>query len=271
MKLREAFPNSVQLNVDTRALLDVAFSSASQAASIHRERQSDVLQISRKELNDIVTEVDTEAETAILKTIYDRFPSHSIKSEETGDRLTGDDHQWVIDPLDGTVNYAAGNPFYSSSVAVQRNGVTEVGVIVSSPLNEYYVTVRGFGAFLNGSPIRASERSVLSDSTLSFMLTSHYSSAHQDDILHRVSVLSPKVRGLRLYVSQALELGFIACGRLDGHVCIKSRGYSAAAGVLLLREAGGRVTDLHGDEFSNSARSLLASNGLLHDELMALS
>lgn len=268
MELVEMFPCMDVLDEELARLLETAYHVAKLSGSIHEEHRSRKFDVAVKDLNDIVTSVDTAAEAAILELIGSRYPTHGIKSEEMSAARAGDEFQWVIDPLDGTINYAADIPFYSTSIAVQKDGETLIGVIYGSALGDCFIAVRSFGAYHNGKQIFASNRKSMQDSVLSFMLTAHYNSEQQADILRRVAALSPQVRGLRLYVSQALELAYIACGRLDGHVCIKSRGYSAAAGVLLLREAGGKVTDLAGVEFSNASRSLVGSNGHLHSVLL---
>lgn len=261
-------PTLQQLPDPLDELLSVATKAAVAAMEIHRRNLAFQPRISLKELLDIVTNVDVEAEEAIRAVVLGAFPNHTFMSEESSTQTGDDEYRWVIDPLDGTINYTAGIPFYSTSVAVQQNGETLVGVVGSVALDELFIGVRGHGAYCNGSPISASGRTALTESVVSLMLTSHYVPQQVEAVLVRTRNLSPRVRGLRLFVSQALELSFIAAGRMDGHVCLKSRGYSGAAGVLILREAGGRVTDLLGQEFCNASRNIVASNGHIHDALV---
>ena len=256
------------IDVQLQSFLGVALSAAKKAREIHLKYNQQSYIVDKKELNDIVTTVDLEAENAIISEILLAFPSHGIKSEETSPQESQKPYQWVIDSLDGTINYTAGLPFYSVSVALQKDGLTILGVIVAGELDDLFIALRDHGAFKNYLPIAVSNNTALGDSVVSFMLTSHYKDDQKDKILNIVSNVSPQVRGLRLLVSQALELAYIASGRLDGHICIKSRGFSAAAGVLLIQEAGGKVTDLDGVDFSNDSRSLLASNTLLHEMLV---
>jgi myo-inositol-1(or 4)-monophosphatase len=262
------FPRATELPPDLSELLSVAARATEGAMAVHRRCLGFSHTVVLKELLDIVTNVDLEAEAAVRAVVMQAFPTHVFSSEESRTADAASEYRWVIDPLDGTINYTSGIPFYSASVAVQRNGETLVGVVGSVALDEVFVGVKGHGAYGNGSLIHVSRRQDLSQSVVSVMMTSHYSSEQVEEILSRTRALSPRVRGLRLFVGQALELSYIASGRLDGHVCIKSRGYSGAAGVLILREAGGRATDIVGAEFSNSSRSIVASNGRIHDLLL---
>ena len=272
IEAREAaywFPELTHVDADTAAIISVALQAARSAALVHQEHFLGRHAVSLKELNDIVTNVDLKAETTIRSLIATAFPQHAFASEESQPGSgTESYYRWVIDPLDGTVNYTAGIPFYSASVAAQRKGQTLVGVVHSSALDQVYVGVLGHGAYCNGVRLHVSDRSAINESVVSFMLTSHYTNEQHDDLLARVRSLSPRTRGVRLYVSQALELAYIAAGRLDGHVCIKSRGFSGAAGVLILREAGGCATDLQGNPFSNESRSIVASNTHLHTAII---
>ncbi|MFZ2205526.1 MAG: inositol monophosphatase family protein [Minisyncoccia bacterium] len=254
---------------ETDQFLETAIQAARKAGKIQHSYKYEDYSTRRKDLNDIVTEVDLLCEKAIMSEITSRFPGHGFKSEETVTEINSlKEYIWVIDPLDGTINYSSLMPFYSVSLALQKNGETILGVIFSNEFNELYTVVKNKGAFLNGTPLHVSSRAELKDSVFSFMMTSHYSDEHRKKIIGLIDKVSPHVRGLRLFVSQALELAYIATGKLDGHICIKSRGFSAAAGVLLLREAGGHITDIFGNEFGNNAQSLIASNGILHDKIM---
>ena len=229
------------------------------------------MKIKRKTGYDIVSEADLVAEKQIIDHLREYFPNHHFISEEIKSGWKGTHRfQWVIDPLDGTINYVSGLPLFSSSVALQEEGRTILGVIYDVLADELYTSIKGEGSFLNRKKIQVSDNSELGTSVLSFMLTSHYSEKEVAEVLKHISNVATVCRGLRLYVSQALELAYIARGKLDGTLCIKSRGFSAAAGALILRESGGRVTDFNGREFDNSSRSLLATNSLLHDKVLRI-
>jgi myo-inositol-1(or 4)-monophosphatase len=268
MQITPWFPEPSRIAPDIAEILRIALEAASSATSIHQANFGQTQTVSRKELLDIVTKVDLDADGAIKQIVRGNFPDHGFSSEESPRLRTSTAYTWIIDPLDGTVNYTAGIPFYSTSVAVQQDGETIVGVVQAGALSEVYVGVKGHGAYRNGVRLQTSNCTILGDAVVSFMLTSHYTEEQQEDVFARVRSLSPLVRGLRLYVSQALELCYIAFGRLDGHICIKSRGFSGAAGTLILREAGGHTTDIHGSPFNNGSRSIVASNGRLHSAIL---
>jgi myo-inositol-1(or 4)-monophosphatase len=268
MQITSWLPEASTLSPDIAEILRIALEAAASATSIHQKSFGKTQKVSRKELRDIVTKVDLDADASIKQIVRGAFPEHGFLSEESPRLGTGTMHTWVVDPLDGTVNYAAGIPFYSASIAVQREGETIIGVVQSGALSELYIGVKGFGAYRNGTRLQTSNCATLGDAVVSFMLTSHYNEEQQEEIFARVRTLSSLVRGLRLYVSQALELCYIAGGRLDGHICIKSRGFSGAAGTLILREAGGCATDMQGTSFGNGSRSIIATNSRLHTAIL---
>jgi myo-inositol-1(or 4)-monophosphatase len=261
--------------VNLDRILEVAINAATQAGAIIMRFWELNLGTRTKVGHDIVTEVDLAAEQEIIRHIKAQFPDHSFYSEEIVDQKKNNAKasrafRWVIDPLDGTINYASGLPLFSCSLAFQQEERTVLGVIYNPIANELFSSIRGRGSYLNKNRLHVSDKSSLGESVLSFMLTSHYNQEQTNETLEYVKKLSMACRGLRLYVSQAMELAYIAMGKLDGTFGVKSRGFSAAAGALILREAGGRVTDLGGQEFDNSSRSLLATNSLLHDGVLTV-
>lgn len=261
-------------NIDLDYTLAIAVCAAKNAGNVIKSFQEKKIATYRKEERDIVSEVDIEAENEIIGTLRKHYPHHYFSSEEAGkakrENSLSNRYEWIIDPLDGTINFVSGLPFFSTSIALQRNGKTLIGVILNHHSGEIYTSITGRGSFLNGKKLRVSEKRDLGDSVFSFMLTSHYDEKQIESILRIVKRLAMVSRGLRLFVSQAIELAYIATGKLEGTVCIKSRGFSAAAGVLLVREAGGIVTDIQGYRFGNSSRSLLATNSVIHGELLEI-
>lgn len=235
-------------------------------------RRNIPLEIKRKEQRDIVTDADIFIEDEMIARLKSKYPQHYFSSEEVGEaKITGslsDIYEWVIDPIDGTINYAAGLPWFSTSVCLKHGDKLVIGIVYIHSTKELYSAVKGKGSFCNGQRIFVSNTKDLSDSILSFMLTSHYNESQTDYILGIVRNLSLKTRGLRLIVSQAIELCLIASGKLDGTVCIKSRGFSSSAGALIVEEAGGIVSTIDGGERSSKATSLLVSNGIIHEQLV---
>lgn len=226
--------------------------------------------VRNKELNDIVTDVDIFMETKIIEKIKEWFPEHSIYSEEKGEIIGNSDYVWFIDPIDGTINFAANIPLFSTSVALKKNDKTIFGLVIDYSQNDIYYAFEGKGAYCNGERLEVSKNDKLNNSILSFCLTSHYSDEHIKDVLNVEEKLASKVRGLRLVVSGAIELCWCASGRTDGVINVKpSVGLSSAAGKLFVKEAGGKITNLKGNERSK-IDTLLVTNGKIHNELVEM-
>ncbi len=249
-------------------ILQTAIKAAKSATQIHLKYQNRPLKTKRKQHYDIVTQADTEAETQILEIIRHDFPNHSIKSEELGEINSDSPWKWVIDPLDGTINFAAGLPLFGVSIAAQKDEQTQVGVMQVPLMNLLYTTTLDDGAWLNHKKIRCSSTKKLADAILSITLTSHYQPYHFKLATNIIKTLAPKVRGLRIIVGQVIELGWVASGKLDAQITVKSGGIGSASGRLLIQEAGGQATDLQGKPSDNTSTSLVASNGHLHQQLL---
>lgn len=245
--------------------------------SVLQEYESNKIltEIALKEQRDIVTNVDVFIEERMIHILKNEYPTHFFSSEEAGEALINnnakDVYEWVIDPIDGTINFASGLPWYSTSLCLKHNNELVIGIVYVHSTKELYSAILGQGSFCNGKPIHVSQTHSLNCSVISFMLTSHYTEQQTDYILRIVRNLSLKTRGLRLIVSQAIELCLIASGRLDGTVCIKSRGFSSSAGALIVQEAGGKVSTIDGGKRDSKATSLLVSNGFIHEELVRVS
>lgn len=224
--------------------------------------------IKNKELNDIVTDVDIFMEKKIIEKIKELFPKHSIYSEEKG-KIEGDsDYVWFIDPIDGTINFAAGIPLFSTSIALKQNDETIFGLVIDYNQKDVYYAFKNQGAFCNNKRLTVSNNEKLSNSILSFCLTSHYNDKHIKDVLKVQENLAQKVRGLRLVVSGAIELCWCASGKIDGVINVKpSIGLSSAAGKLFVKEAGGIITNLKGNE-REKVDTLLVTNGKIHNEIV---
>lgn len=226
--------------------------------------------VRNKELNDIVTDVDIFMETKIIEKIREWFPEHSIYSEEKGEIIGNSDYVWFIDPIDGTINFAAKIPLFSTSIALKKNDETIFGLVIDYNQNDIYYAFEGKGAYCNGERLKVSNNDKLNNSILSFCLTSHYNDEQIKDVLNVEEKLASKVRGLRLVVSGAIELCWCASGKIDGVINVKpSVGLSSAAGKLFVKEAGGKITNLNGNE-RNKIDTLLVTNGRIHDELVEI-
>jgi myo-inositol-1(or 4)-monophosphatase len=218
---------------------------------------------------DIVTEADRASEDLILKAIGSRFPDHDIVSEETATELTGSRRRWFVDPLDGTVNFAHGYPFFTVSVALMEDDELIVGVVRDPLRNETYAAMRGLGAFRNGRRISVSKAERLERSVVSTGFPYDKATSCVNNLTEFCRVL-PLVQGVRRAGSAALDLSYVACGRLDGFWEFKLKSWDIAAGMLIVKEAGGTVSDVAGHPIGVYTPSIVATNGLIHADLSAV-
>lgn len=234
-------------------------------------RKMNNINIKNKEKKDIVTDIDIYMEKQIIYFIKQKFPNHSIFSEEVGDDGNkSSEYQWLIDPIDGTINFATEIPLFATSIALRKNYDTIFGIIFDYSQNDIYYCIKKQGAYCNGKPIKVSNNNQLKNSVISFCLTSHYNETHIKEILNIEEKLASRVRGLRLIVSAAIELAWCASGKIDGCINIKpSVGLSSAAGKLLVKEAGGKVTNIEGKQRKN-IDTMLVTNGKIHNEILSV-
>ncbi len=221
--------------------------------------------ISKKGRINLVTEMDLKSEKLITSRIKDRFPQHEILAEEGGAQGSPAPFRWIIDPLDGTTNYAHGYRFFSVSIALEAYGRTVVGVVYDPVTDELFRAEAGKGAFLNGSPIQVSSEQSVEDSMLSTGFS--YSPEAMQANLALFNRLIPKARAIRRDGSAALDLCYTACGRFDGFWEISLSAWDVAAGKLIVEEAGGRATLFDGRPCSIHDEEILASNGRIHEDL----
>jgi len=249
--------------------LHTAIRAAQEAAKIQRYYLGSDLDIRTKSSEtDLVTKVDTECETRIREILLGAYPDHTVLGEEQGQPDGEATHRWIVDPLDGTLNYAQGFPFYCTSIALEVAGNLEVGVVLDSVRDELFSAVRGRGALMNGRPITVTRESDL----MKAMLATGFPYT-EDGINENVGVFArvlPKVRSIRRPGAAALDLCYVACGHLDGFWELKLNPWDVAAGVLIIQEAGGSVTGAAGAPYSLGEKVLVASNGHLHGKLIAL-
>ncbi len=212
---------------------------------------------------DPVTQYDVKSENFIKSKILKRYPDHSILAEEGDEVDTGSDFRWVIDPLDGTVNYAHGFPVYSVSIALQYCGESVVGVVYDPELNEKFVGLKGRGAFLNKNRLSVTGERNLQRALLATGFAYSIKTARQNN-LGMFARMAKKAQGVRRLGSAALDLCWVAAGRLDGFWEYHLHPWDTAAGMLIVTEAGGKVSKINGKSYSIFDTDLLASNGHIH-------
>ena len=233
------------------------------------EMQDRPLVATRKDLLDVVTDADLAAEKILLEGLRALAPGAAILSEEHGASEGSSGARWIIDPLDGTVNYASGLPWFSATIAYQEQGQTLLGLTHAPLANLFARYVRGESATINAKPARPSPIAALADAVISVVLTAHFTEAEVTRAAQVIERLGRQCRGVRIVVSGAYEMSLVACGRLTGFVGIKADVVSHAAATPLVRAAGGRVTRLDGKDSDDADFEKLATNGLIHDELLA--
>lgn len=247
--------------------MHTAIRAARAAAHIHQSGVGQDLNIDTKSNEtDLVTRVDKESEARIREILLSSYPDHVVLGEEEGQQ--GDaPYRWIVDPLDGTLNYAHGFPFYCVSIGLEIDGRLEVGVVLDSLRNELFTAVRGGGAFLNGAPVSVTQETELRRSMLATGFSYDPESAVNNvEIMGR---MLGRCRTVRRPGAAALDLAYVACGRIDGFWELKLNAWDVAAGVLLVSEAGGRVTGGNGEPYNVHEKVLVSSNGTIHESLLA--
>ncbi|MBK8685341.1 MAG: inositol monophosphatase family protein [Chitinophagaceae bacterium] len=224
---------------------------------------------SKDSLNNLVTEVDKKAEEAIIDVIRAEFPEHFILSEEAGEMSTGSEYKWIIDPIDGTVNFAHGIPICCISIGLEHNGVMMLGAVFNPFMNELFFAERGKGAFLNNRPLKVSNNDQMESACLVTGFPYRWVEVHMDPI----SVFERFIRmGLpvRRLGSAAIDLCWVAAGRFDGFWEYNLNPWDIAAGYLIIEEAGGRISNFNGDPYSVYDKQTLATNGKIHEAMLKI-
>lgn len=219
--------------------------------------------------NNLVTEMDRRSEDVITQFLTGRYPEISILAEEGGKTGRDTSVRWLIDPLDGTTSYSHGLPHFSVSIALEMKGEPVVGVVYNPCLGECFSAFRGGGAYLNGKRIRISGTESLKMSLVATGFPYDRAQSRNNNLDHFNAVIM-KVQGIRRMGSAALDLCYTAAGRFDAFWEIKLSPWDTAAGLVILREAGGRASDFSGGEYSVYGKELLASNGLIHNKMINL-
>ena len=224
--------------------------------------------VSTKEgINNLVTEADHAAEKAIIDVIRNDFPGHYILSEESGEMITSSEYKWIIDPIDGTVNFANGIPLCCVSIGLEKDGEIILGSVYNPIMNEWYFAQKGFGASLNDKKISVSAKTEV----ITSCLVTGFPYTYLDSPNGPIQVFEKLIRQgipVRRLGSAAIDLCWVAAGRFDGFYEHNLQAWDSAAGFLIVEEAGGKVTDFDGNPYSPYQPHILATNGKIHEEML---
>ena len=250
--------------------LDTAIDLAREAGRIQLENLGKVHQVEYKGVTDIVTEVDKKCEELIINRLQLEFPNHDILAEEGGGRRLKSDYRWIVDPLDGTVNYTHGYPLFAVSIALEHKGKVILGVVYEPNRDELFVAEDGGGATLNGQRISVSKTTDLQKALLDtgFAYNIH-EGEKENNVVHFVDFLL-KARAIRRDGVAASDLCYVACGRFDGFWELYLRPWDIAAGALIVKEAGGIVSSFDGSRFDIYDKEILASNPHIHKQMVEI-
>jgi len=252
---------------EVRSFLDQAVTAAKKAGALQKERLWSDLDICFKGEVDLVTEVDRSCEELIVASLQAAFPGHGFLGEEGSSQQGRLPYKWIIDPLDGTTNFAHGFPWFCVSIALEFQGEVILGVIYHCMMDELFTAVRGGGAFLNGNRIRVSTRQPLRRSLLATGFPYDRTRDNENNFDNFIN-FQLAARAVRRAGAAALDLAYVAAGRLDGYWECKLKPWDVAAGTLLVIEAGGTLTNHAGLPHSVYDHRILASNGVIHQEML---
>ena len=247
----------------------VGIAAAYKGGSVLLRHYGGHTKVFKKGIIDLVTEADTGSESIIIDTIRSVFAEHAILAEESGLSQGDADFQWIIDPLDGTTNFAHQLGLFSISIAFALKGETVFGLVFNPITRELFTAEKGEGAVLNGRPISVSQSKTVSES---FLVTGfpYNLRDHLDPLIKRFAKCLKASQGVRRLGSAAIDLCFVACGRFDGFWEQNLKPWDTAAGELIAREAGAIVTDFSNNPFTIDKTEILASNGKIHNEMISL-
>lgn len=244
----------------------VAIEAAVESGLFIKKSVGKVKRVSYKGRDNIVTDVDKKAESIIIRRLRAAFPDHGVLSEEAGARHSASPYKWIIDPLDGTTNFAHAFPFFSVSIGLEYAGSIVTGVVYDPLRNEMFRAESGRGAYLNKARIHVSRADALDKSFLATGFS--YGNARKDRNIGNFKRLLMKSMAIRRAGSAALDLCYVACGRFDGYWELDLHPWDSAAGVIIVREAGGEVTRFGGTAFSPYDKDILATNGSIHRQMV---
>ena len=221
---------------------------------------------SKDSVNNLVTEADHASEKLIISIIRESFPDHYILTEETGAHPTDSQYKWIIDPIDGTVNFANGIPICCVSIGIEKDGEMLMGAVYNPFIEEFFFAEKDKGAFLNDQQIHVSKKNVLMESCL--VTGFPYKYPESGALMETYGSFIKAGVPVRRLGSAAIDLCWVACGRFDGYYEYSLNAWDSAAGFLIVEEAGGKVTDFKGNRYSPYQEKIIATNGQIHDQLV---
>jgi myo-inositol-1(or 4)-monophosphatase len=248
-------------------MLNFAIRVAKDAGRLLRDRVGTRIDVDHKGSINLVTDVDLASERLIREAISTYYPRHEVLGEEGGLSDSGSEYRWIVDPLDGTTNYAHGYPIFCVSIALECKGEIVLGVVYDPMRDELFTAERGGGAALNNRPIHVSKTAELMQGLLSTGFPYDIKTSKLTNLDHWAN-FAMNAQALRRDGAAALDLCYVACGRFDGFWELNLSPWDTAAGALIVTEAGGRVTNFSGGPFSNYKLEVVASNGLIHDRML---
>jgi len=252
-------------------LLATAVEAVVRAGDLQMAQFGSRVHVEKKGEIDLVTEVDLAVERMFRALIAERFPEHDVLAEEMGQTRVGASHRWVFDPLDGTTNYAHGIPIFCSTVALEIDGVPTVAAVYDPNRRELFTAERGVGAWLNGSPIKVSSPTTLIESVL---VTGFPYDIREPQRMKQIvglfAAFLAEARAVRRLGSAAIDLCWVAAGRMEGFWEQALQAWDVMGGALIVEEAGGRVTNIDGAPWDAHRGNIVASNGHVHEEMLAV-
>jgi myo-inositol-1(or 4)-monophosphatase len=256
--------------MDLNEIKRVGLGAAFKSGEVLKHYFGNIREINKKSAKDLVTNADTESEKVIIDTIRSAFPQHSILAEESGlNSVSSNQFQWIVDPLDGTVNFAHQLGLFCVSIAFAIGESVKVGIVLNPVSGELFAAVEGQGATLNGRPIQVSSQSDLAES----LLVTGFPYNINDIIapaMERFTNCLRISRGVRRLGSAAIDLCYVACGRFEAFWEQNLHPWDTAAGLLIVKEAGGTITDFSNNTYSVFSKEMLASNGKVHQAMLAM-
>ncbi len=247
--------------------METARRAAMEAGKILKELYGNINSITKKGEIDLVTEADLASEKAVIEIIKKDFPNDMILAEESGETGEKSDRMWIIDPLDGTTNFAHSFPFFGVSIAFQTRDEITAGVVFNPVLDEFFEAEKGKGALLNKKAIKVSDKKTLKDSLIGTGFP-YDVYENPDPVLGYLKKMIVKAQGIRRAGAAAVDLCYLAAGRLDGFWEQNLKPWDTAAGSIIVREAGGVITDYDGTPYNPFLKTTLASNSHIHDKMI---